>query len=82
MTYFNKDKNIADKATHLKDSLIEKGQNLKDDAQDKVECMVHGMKNCSCEARDALESYVKTNPMKSLGFAMLGGVLLGMLFGR
>ena len=79
--------NLKDDAHGLKDSLLRNAQNLKERAEDFVnhsmgdfKDKLHGAREVTEAAQENVVQYVKENPVKSLGFALLAGVLAGVLF--
>ncbi|MES2219308.1 MAG: hypothetical protein V4501_12970 [Pseudomonadota bacterium] len=71
----------------LKDSLLRNAQHIRDRAEDFVSHSMddikdkfHDAKEVSDAAQENVIKYVKENPVKSLGFALLAGVLAGVLF--
>ncbi|HVV68856.1 MAG TPA: hypothetical protein VHE99_07495 [Gammaproteobacteria bacterium] len=64
---------------NVKECLKEAGQILKNEAGESIDQAVVEVKKRSAQVQHAVTDYVHDNPMKSLGWAVLGGVLLGFL---
>ncbi len=69
------EKNLKNVKEHLKEA----GQILKHEAEDSIDLAVTEVKKRSEQVQHAVTDYVHENPVKSLGWAVLGGVLLGFL---
>jgi uncharacterized protein YjbJ (UPF0337 family) len=78
--------NLKDNAHGLKDSFIRNAQHIKERAEDfvshsmgDIKDKMHDFKDVSEAAQENVIEYVKENPVKSLGIALLAGVLAGVL---
>jgi ElaB/YqjD/DUF883 family membrane-anchored ribosome-binding protein len=69
------DKNLK----NVKDCLKEAGQYIKHEAEESFDRAAAEVKKRSAHMQHEVTKYVHDNPMKSLGWAVLGGVLLGFL---
>jgi uncharacterized protein YjbJ (UPF0337 family) len=77
---------LKNEAHGLKDSLLRNAQHIKERAEefvnhslDDIKDKMHDAKDVSDAAQENVIKYVKENPVKSLGFALLAGVLAGVL---
>jgi uncharacterized protein YjbJ (UPF0337 family)/ElaB/YqjD/DUF883 family membrane-anchored ribosome-binding protein len=78
---------LKDDAHGLKDSLLRNAQHIKERAERFVNTSMGDLKDKMHDAKEVTDAaqenviqYVKENPVKSLGFALLAGVLAGVLF--
>jgi uncharacterized protein YjbJ (UPF0337 family) len=79
--------NLKEDAHGLKDSILRNASHIKERAEDFVNNSMGDLKDRMYDVKDATEAaqenvvkYVKENPVKSLGFALLAGVIAGVLF--
>jgi uncharacterized protein YjbJ (UPF0337 family) len=79
--------NLKEGAHGLKDSIMRNASHIKDRAEDFVNNSMGDLKDKMSDVKDATDAaqenvvkYVKENPVKSLGFALLAGVIAGVLF--
>lgn len=82
MTDLQNGKHHSEGMSHLKRCFQEAGSSLKHETQEKFEHMMNEMKHHSHHAKSALDDYVKEHPVKSLGWALLTGAVLGFLLRR
>lgn len=59
----------------VKDSLSKSAQHISDKAGD----MLNDMKDQTADIHQAVMTYVKANPVKSVGFALLAGFLAALI---
>jgi ElaB/YqjD/DUF883 family membrane-anchored ribosome-binding protein len=77
---------LKDKASDLKDKAQDAASNFKDKASDLKDRATDSLKNSYATARDAtlnaeedVIEYVRANPVKSIGIALLTGFALSFL---
>lgn len=58
------------------------GHAIKTDLGEKMQETLNGVKTKASETQATVVSYVKKNPGKSLGIAVLAGVVMGVLLRR
>lgn len=80
-------KNLKGEAHNLKDTLVKNAHHIKDRAEHFVNNSMGDIKDKmgdlreqTAHAQENVITYVKENPVKSLGFAVLAGVIAGVLF--
>ncbi|MBA3661816.1 MAG: hypothetical protein H0W64_08820 [Gammaproteobacteria bacterium] len=67
---------------HIKDALLDTSGDIKGRASEILARSLRDMRLRSEDARDTVTDYIIDQPFKSLGFAALGGFILGLLIRR
>ncbi len=66
---------LQDKANNF----MERANDLKDKAGNKIEETIEDVRKKSAEAQSAVIDYVKENPVQALGLAALAGIVIGVV---
>jgi ElaB/YqjD/DUF883 family membrane-anchored ribosome-binding protein len=70
---------ISDDIAKIKAALSDTSSDLKDKANELYEDSLTTVKDKSNEVRDHIVNYTADRPLKSLGIALLAGVIIGYL---
>jgi uncharacterized protein YjbJ (UPF0337 family)/ElaB/YqjD/DUF883 family membrane-anchored ribosome-binding protein len=72
-------KKIAEDAEGIKDAFIRNATHLKDSAEKMMNTSFKEIKDKSTDLQENVVTYVKENPVKSIGFAVIAGILAATL---
>ena len=73
-------KEIKSKASETKDAILKTAHHAKDNAGGLLQDSFESIKDKSANLQGDVEKYVKTHPIRSVGFAVLAGLILSQLF--
>ena len=71
---------LPEEAGALKDKAVEKAGAAKEQAEDYFNDSYQALKKYSSDAEEHLAKYIKSNPLKTVGIALIAGLLTGKLF--
>jgi ElaB/YqjD/DUF883 family membrane-anchored ribosome-binding protein len=70
---------VKDKARETRDAISQTAYDVKGRAQDILAQSLRDAKERSSDAQDTVVTYVKTNPVKSVGYAIIAGLFVALL---
>lgn len=70
---------LRDDLRHVKDSITQTASHAKERASDVLESSLKGAKEKGAELQENVVTYVKENPVKSVGIAMLAGFIAALV---
>ena len=76
---------FSDAAHHLKEKAYDARDKIYDAAgnvRERAEEFAHDIKDKAVDAHEDVVQYVRKNPIKSIGFAVIAGMLLSKLFDK
>ncbi len=71
--------NLKDDAENIKDTILNNAHHIKETAEKFMHESVKEIKDRSSELQENVVTYVKENPVKSVGFALLAGIVAAVL---
>lgn len=71
---------LPEETAALKEKVIDKTQETKDKLEEFCKHSYHKLKQSSQTAEENLSEYIKSNPLKTVGIALIAGLLTGKLF--
>ena len=71
---------LPEEAEAFKDKVAEKASETKDKLEEYLKDSCHKIKKYSENAEENLAQYIKSNPLKTVGIALIAGLLTGKLF--
>ena len=77
--HHHNDFDIADDVAKIKAAIFETGRDLKGKASEMITGSVDDVKDYTSSIKDNVVDYTSEKPLKSLGIALLVGVVLGFL---
>ena len=75
----NLSSDLSDDIAKIKAAISDTSADLKDKAGEMYHDSLNTVKEKSSEVKDTIATYTEENPVKSLGIALLAGVIIGFL---
>jgi ElaB/YqjD/DUF883 family membrane-anchored ribosome-binding protein len=72
-------RNVRNKMTETRDAINQTARDARLKAQDFLQTSLDGINERTADIQDNVASYVKTNPVKSVGIAIIAGLILSKL---
>lgn len=72
--------NIIDKLIETKDTIADAASDVKGVARETLKQSVDNFKDKSLDARDNVENFIQERPFKTVGAALIIGLVMGYLF--
>lgn len=70
---------VREKMIETRDAISQTASHAKKRAEELLHTSIHDMKEKSADLQENVVTYVKSNPVKSVAFAILGGLIVSHL---